>query len=127
MTDSFISVMPASAVQLFISGFIFREFFDIKVVAEYMWVLLVLVSLTISNAILVRNYLSVTGQKTVTHSTQPQVSNDSKVVQQKDISVAARDHIFADKDVPSNEFPNNLLDLSGTYKLESKSNYEGEK
>lgn len=118
--SSFQSVMPAPALPLFLSGFLFRQFCDIPVFAEYIWALLVLVSLTISNAILVRNYFSGTVQKTVPHSTQPQV------LQRKDVSVAARDIYTVDNDVRSNEIPKSVLDLSGTYKLESKSNYEGE-
>lgn len=120
--------MLTSALPLFLSGFIFRQFCDIPVFTEYIWALLVLITLTISNAILVRNYFTGTIKKTVTHSTQPQVSssNSANVLQRKDVSVVARDIYSVGKGVPSNEFPNSVLDLSGTYKLESKSNYEGE-
>lgn len=134
MDGNLLSTMSAgAALQVFMAGFIFRECCDIKAVLENIGPILIVVSLTISNAILVKNFMMVRGggQKIVTHPhlarSDFQVSNNSRLIQQREVPVKPNDSFLIVSDVPSYEFPSSLIDLSGTYKLESKSNYEGEK
>ena len=109
MTDVLLSKVPFGSLPVFIA------------LLEIMCLIFTIAMLTLSNLILLSNFLTKIGcehggqTKMSRLQTFPQIDKEEAKIKNNDIRKAA----------PSDQIPDEVVDLSGTYKLESKENFDG--
>jgi hypothetical protein len=121
-SDALLLTLPAVALPVFIAGFMFGQCCAVKALLENIGPVFSIVILTISNVILLKAFMRQTGQKPLVQNTMTRLLCSPST----DDPGKDEDGVM-DMAVPSKEVPDEVVDLSGTYKLESKVNFEGKK